>query len=114
MRNTPETPSLAPDTTDNVASTCYLGFNRFDEVSMLESNLKMLQEEFKRQKEEEEARRREEDEKRRKEEEDRLENGAIEMTVEDSNPFNETSEESNPFFSSPSERQPVRSQNYQS
>ena len=29
--------------------------NMFDEVSMLESNLRMLQEEFKRQKEEEEA-----------------------------------------------------------
>merc|ERR1719228_1061851 len=63
--------------------------NMFDEVSMLESNLKMLQEEFQRQKaeqEQEESRRREEEDER-VEEDGNISNGVTEMSLDDSNPF---------------------------
>lgn len=65
--------------------------NMFDEVSMLESNLKMLQEEFKRQKTE-----REEELRRGEEEEALVPNGVDDMSLEESNPFS-TPSSSNPF-----------------
>ena len=61
--------------------------NAFDEVSMLETNLKMLQEEFGRQKEEE-ARVKEEERVREEGVEGRVE----EMRLDDTNPFSEEEE----------------------
>ena len=61
--------------------------NAFDEVSMLETNLKMLQEEFGRQKEDE-ARVKEEERVREKGVEGRVE----EMRLDDTNPFSEEEE----------------------
>ena len=58
---------------------------------MLESNLKMLQEEFKRQKTE-----REEELRRGEEEEALVPNGVDDMSLEESNPFS-TPSSSNPF-----------------